>query len=77
VHPNAYFDLAQQETTNWYYRARARMLRQVLQKFYQPTAKLRRVLDVGSGTGGTSQVMCEFGSVTGIESWTPARELSQ
>jgi SAM-dependent methyltransferase len=67
MHPQAYATLAAIEPFGWYYQARARCLQRLIARHAAPQDKRLRILDVGCGTGGTSQALCRFGSVTGLE----------
>jgi SAM-dependent methyltransferase len=66
VHDNAYRSMAREEGRNWYYRARRRAIRTLIERHLGPQAE-RTILDVGCGTGGTTALLAEFGNVTGVE----------
>jgi SAM-dependent methyltransferase len=67
MHPHAYTTLAAMEPLGWYYQARARSLTRLVARYAASPGKRTRILDVGCGTGGTAQALCQFGQVTGIE----------
>jgi SAM-dependent methyltransferase len=68
MHPNAYTTLAAIEPVGWYYQARIRCLHQLIERFVAPGPARLEILDVGCGTGGTSNSLRRFGHVTGLES---------
>jgi len=67
VYDNAYRSMAREEGRNWYYRARRRAIRTLIERYLGPPATERKILDVGCGTGGTTALVAEFGDVTGVE----------
>jgi SAM-dependent methyltransferase len=75
MHPQAYATLTAVESSGWYYQARARCLRRLVARFCAADGQSLRILDVGCGTGGTSQALCRFGDVTGLEPSALAVEL--
>jgi len=75
VNPNAYRSMAREETRNWYYRARGRAIRKLLDRYVCPEIAKPTILDVGCGTGGTTALLAEYGDVTGVEPSELAIEL--
>lgn len=67
MHDNAYRSMARQEGRNWYYRARRRAIRTLIERYLGPRGTERKILDVGCGTGGTTALLAEWGDVTGVE----------
>lgn len=62
----AYHRLSKNEQVNWYYLSRQYGLKKLFSKFL--TIKNKRILDIGCGTGGTTNFLFQFGEVTGLES---------
>ena len=75
MHPDAYSTLAATESVGWYYQARARCVGRLIERFVSPRAAKLEILDVGCGTGGTSNALCRYGHVTGLEPSSLAIEL--
>jgi SAM-dependent methyltransferase len=75
MHPRAYTSLAALEPVGWYYQARARCLARLIERYVDVGHGPLRILDVGCGTGGTSNSLCRFGHVTGLEPSPQAIEL--
>jgi SAM-dependent methyltransferase len=75
MHPRAYTSLAALEDVGWYYQARARCLVRLIERYVAVGQGPLRILDVGCGTGGTTQTLCQFGKVTGLEPSPRAIEL--
>jgi len=76
--PNAYRALARNEEHGWYYEARRRAIARLIDQFVRDQSAPRqslRLLDVGCGTGGTTEFLSNFGHVTGIEPSPLALEL--
>lgn len=64
--PEEYQKMAQLEETYWWFRGRRNIIKAILKK-YLPIKKGLRILDYGSGTGGTLSILKEFGTVTGAD----------
>jgi 2-polyprenyl-3-methyl-5-hydroxy-6-metoxy-1,4-benzoquinol methylase len=60
------------EETHWWFRARRRILADVLDRMGSGTAL--RIADVGCGTGGMLPVLARYGRVTGVDEAPEARE---
>jgi SAM-dependent methyltransferase len=73
----AYEALAQSEETGWYYRARLHAVQKLIRRFSPRRPHPLRILDIGSGTGGSTVALAQFGKVMGIEPSALARRLSQ
>lgn len=73
----AYQALAEAEENGWYYRARRQAVEYLLERFAPKSRKPLRILDIGSGTGGSTMAFRRFGEVLGIEPSALARQLSQ
>jgi SAM-dependent methyltransferase len=70
--PELYERFEKLEDTHWWFEGRRRVLRQVLERTLLPRTA-RRLLDVGSGTGGMYPMLSTFGEVTLVESSADAR----
>ena len=75
MHPDAYTSLAANEQQGWYYQARVRCVGRLIERYVAGDRGRLDILDVGCGTGGTSQSLRRFGRVTGIEPAAQAIEL--
>lgn len=63
------------ESDHWWFVGRRRIIREVLKRHLPPSAN-RRILDVGSGTGGMFPMLAELGTVEGAEASPDARQRS-
>ncbi len=75
--PEAYRSLLETEERHWWFRARRRIVMDVLGAHLtvaDPGAPPRTLLDVGAGGGGLSEAMERFGRVVAVESSTAAME---
>lgn len=74
MRPEAYTEMAAQESRHWWFRARRRILASVIRQLkLKPHA---RILELGSGTGGNLLLLRKFGAVTAIERDETARALA-
>jgi len=77
----AYRALAATEETGWYYQARRlaviRLIKHFLCEMQFQNGNGPRLLDIGSGTGGSTAVLQSFGRVVGAEPNALARSLCQ
>ncbi len=55
------------EKKHWWFRARARILYQVLKVDLGKISNISSILNAGAATGATSLILCEFGKVTSLE----------
>ncbi len=73
----AYLALAEAEDTGWYYRARRQAVEMLLKRFAPKRSEPIRILDIGSGTGGSTNMLQRYGNVLGMEPSPLARTLSK
>jgi 2-polyprenyl-3-methyl-5-hydroxy-6-metoxy-1,4-benzoquinol methylase len=71
--PRVYAALAEEEDHHWWFVGRRLILRDLLRAHLVPRAE-RRILDVGSGTGGMFPLLSELGHVEGADSSAAAIE---
>ncbi|HYN89107.1 MAG TPA: class I SAM-dependent methyltransferase, partial [Ardenticatenaceae bacterium] len=67
MHPSEYRRLFENEERHWWFRARRRIARALLERHLPNTGRARRILDAGCGTGGNLSLLRDFGRVTGID----------
>ena len=69
MQPHCYHDLSKAENKHWYFAARRKFIQDLILRYILPDNKKRdlKILDVGCGTGGTTDFLAGFGKVTGIE----------
>ena len=60
-----YHDMAKQQETHWWFKARREILHTILKK-YIPT-KRADILEIGCGTGGNLLMLKKFGRVSAME----------
>ncbi|GMU62353.1 MAG: hypothetical protein AMXMBFR34_41160 [Myxococcaceae bacterium] len=72
MNPSLYEAFERLEDTHWWFEGRRRLLRDILRRQLLPRSG-RRILDVGSGTGGMFPLLSEFGQVEGAEASADAR----
>jgi len=63
--PDAYQEMAQVQSTHWWFSARREILRGRVAALGLPPSA--RILEVGSGTGANLDMLAGFGTVTGVE----------
>lgn len=73
--PEIYREMAQLESSHWWFLARRAILRAVLHTL--PLPIMPTILEVGCGTGGNLEMLTEFGAVTGMEMDDFARHHAQ
>jgi SAM-dependent methyltransferase len=73
----AYLALAEAEDHGWYYRARREAVDRLMKRFAPRLPRPLRILDIGSGTGGSTSMLRRYGDVLGMEPSPLARELSR
>ena len=74
MEPQLYRDFARLEDVHWWFTGRRAVIRAVL-KDHLPPHPMRRILDVGCGTGGMLKMLTEFGQAEGLEASDQALEL--
>jgi len=72
-----YYRLSASEKTFWYDVARMQGIKDLVIKYISRGSSSLKILDIGSGTGGTTDFLRQFGSVTGLESSDIATQLVQ
>ncbi|MDY6945771.1 MAG: class I SAM-dependent methyltransferase [Pseudomonadota bacterium] len=72
--PKAYLEMADTEDRHWWFVGRRAVLRDLIGAFKMPSTA--SILEVGSGTGGNLEMLCEFGEVKAMELDAHARELA-
>jgi len=60
-----YENMAKNEESHWWFVARRKILSSLISKF--SPVKNKRILEIGSGTGGNLKMLLEHGNVTAIE----------
>jgi SAM-dependent methyltransferase len=73
---NVYQRLDQLEGQHWWFSARRKILKSVIQKF-APDRKQLRVMEAGCGTGGNLQMLSEFGRLDAFEMDSEARDIAK
>ena len=64
MEPEEHKRLAEFEEWYWWHQARQTIFRRILRRYAPANA---RILDVGCGTGATTNNLSDFGSVVGID----------
>lgn len=69
MQPHYYENLSQAEKKHWYFAARRKFIETLIRRYILPGKNKGdlKILDVGCGTGGTTEFLSRFGKVTGIE----------
>ncbi len=69
MQPHYYENLSRAEKKHWYFSARRKFIEKLIRRFILPgkNKKDLKILDVGCGTGGTTEFLTRFGKVTGVE----------
>ncbi len=73
---NVYHRLDQIEGEHWWFCARRRILKSVIERF-APSKRPLRILEAGCGTGGNLRMLAEFGSIDAFELDDEAREIAR
>ena len=71
-----YQQMAELDERHWWYRARRRVLAELIRREARPAAGAQ-ILEIGCGTGHNLAMLGEFGHVDGLELDDEARELSE
>jgi SAM-dependent methyltransferase len=71
--PEVYTRLSLMEEQHWWFRARRRILRSILER-HLPTRRPLSILEAGCGTGGNLAMLASFGDVSAFELDAHARE---
>lgn len=71
----AYRALARTEDEGWYYQCRRIIIKKLLARLCLPDPQSAQIMDVGAGTGGSTQALSSFGQVTAVEPSPIARTL--
>jgi SAM-dependent methyltransferase len=71
-----YQQMAELDDRHWWYRARRRILADLIRREARPPANAR-ILEIGCGTGHNLAMLGEFGHVDGVELDDEARALSE
>lgn len=74
MEPQAYVEMAEMQSTHWWFTARREILRSMLLSLDLPEGA--RILEVGSGTGANLELLSEFGEVEGLEMAAEAIEFA-
>jgi SAM-dependent methyltransferase len=72
--PKAYLEMAETEERHWWFVGRRAVLRKLIGSLRLPPDA--NILEVGSGTGGNLEMLCEFGKVKAMELDATAREIA-
>jgi SAM-dependent methyltransferase len=75
VNPAAYLEMAQAQSTHWWYVARRSILEGQLRALALPPDA--EILEIGSGTGANLELLAGFGHVLGLEMADDAIRLAQ
>jgi SAM-dependent methyltransferase len=70
---SAYAEMAAIDEGHWWYRARRRIVSDVITRFVAPPAGAH-IAEIGCGTGSNLPVLEKFGTLIGVEPDAPARE---
>jgi SAM-dependent methyltransferase len=70
---SAYAEMAAIDEGHWWYRARRRIVSDVITRFIAPPPDAQ-IAEIGCGTGSNLPVLEKFGTLTGVEPDAPARE---
>ena len=70
-----YQQMAELDERHWWYRARRRIIADLIRREVRPTAGAR-ILELGCGTGHNLSMLASFGHVDGLELDDEAREMS-
>lgn len=63
--PDAYTEMAQMQTTHWWFVARQKILRNEISRLNLPSGS--SILEIGSGTGANLDLLVDFGHVLALE----------
>ena len=71
-----YQQMAELDDRHWWYRARRRIIADLIRRYAQPAARAQ-ILEIGCGTGHNLAMLAGFGHVDGLELDDEARILSE
>jgi SAM-dependent methyltransferase len=74
LNPDAYLEMAQTESSHWWFVARRSILAALIARLRLPAGA--RILEVGSGTGGNLEMLATFGEVSALEMDASARAIA-
>ncbi len=74
MEPEAYLEMAETETSHWWFTGRRVILQQLLHSLQLPERP--KILEIGCGTGGNLDLLSQFGHTSGMEFNETARRIA-